>query len=349
MAQTFGKTFSVNPRADGLLYTADQLGLGATVLALAIDALSPGQTADFGQSPFIQNLDIQWCHHCNYDEDRKVFHYWSKHAQSQGGEWSYHRYDENADTWSQKRPLGSYGIWGHTWGSNALDPATGDFYLHAYSTETVDRISFASGELDYSTSANSFIGANSSPLNGLAWHPNLFGPGDGGLVMGTRKDIRAWRKQFDTWHTTTITGGTYFNNDSSGGALYVPDIDTAFIGSGNEGVLYSIPAGSGGSMSTITKRGPTPEGRKVRGSDWNVSDTLRLVIDPRDTSRLMVLEVLSGERVWTSTDLGDTWTTDATTHGLGDCEPGRAMWHCATVGDAVWGHGDAAAKIWKPA
>src|SRR5690606_27998082 len=98
------------------------------------------------------------------------------------------------------------GMWnnpGHIYGNTAFDQTTGDLYQirgGANSSANDHHLragwwKFATKDWGYTTT-DIYGGSEGivSHANGAAYHPNLYGPGDGGLIWETQFRTCFWRK-----------------------------------------------------------------------------------------------------------------------------------------------------------
>jgi hypothetical protein len=66
---------------------------------------------------------------------------------------------------------------------------------------------------------------------GMAWHPNLFGTGNGGLAVFSNDRIIGWRKSTDSWHDIWIFGGKEkYSNMRNGSGIYIAGRDEVIFG-----------------------------------------------------------------------------------------------------------------------
>jgi hypothetical protein len=117
------------------------------------------------------------------DAAREAVHVLGKPANANEA-WLHVMYDVARDRWTPSRNIGVEPP-GHVYGNLALGPSTGDLYLGVYS-KRIQRYDQASGhwmQPAVDISADSIQGH----FNGVAWHPDLHGPGDGGVTVTGRE------------------------------------------------------------------------------------------------------------------------------------------------------------------
>ena len=305
--------------------TSAQTACRETLLAQAAAALSVGQSRAFTESvnPNSVRLDIQWQATTGYhDPIRGEIQYMGKPASGQSTTFSHHIYNEANNEWRATNPAaaGLEGI-GHIWNS-AFDPATGDYYHIQMQYDTVYRMTRANASWSLITRVPSaYVGENGNgpgPWPGLAWHPNLFGRGDGGLVLRGYRGTIAWRKSSNQWQSI---GDSSFDFKAGGDSVYFADTDTVVLGTGypngsdNRAELIQIEAGSGGQARPYRVVGNAPLHVAGRGQDR----VGKMVAHPLDPTRLIILEEkdpnsATSAQWWISSDRGATWREQSTPH-----------------------------------
>lgn len=332
-----------------------------TALADACRSLAPGDTIAFTPQPMsstTQGLDwqISWY----YDQAHKRAHLLYK-AANNNISWAHRVYDETAQSgageWYDGGLVGSeIDKAGHIYGNHTLDPATGDLYLQVWNESFLRRWTAATGQWDFFTSA--FGESFSYPINGIVWHPNLYGPGDGGIVwtsnFGTSSvRMRSWRKSTDTWNDlgTVAREGA---GDKHGGGSYFAAIDkvvTGFCETKITHVANPVILVSPGNPPTLQATTPPPAS-VATGTFSNSREKASLVQHPRDPTKLMMIQKdapdpYGGNATWTTTD-GDTWL-DGPAHPF---NPARIT--CSIPENAngdygvIWNISADESTLWKP-
>lgn len=306
---------------------------GNSILANAAAALNPGQSAPFTQSinQFSRRLDIQWIPTCGYyDSIRKEIQYMGKPASGQSTTFSHYIYSEASNTWRETNPAagGLEGI-GHIWNS-CFDPATGDYYHIQFQNPQIFRMTRATLQWSVITTVpteySSSGGDNSpGPWPGTGWHPNLFGPGDGGIVLRGARGIFGWRKSTNSWQS--FVTGMNWNYKAGADHVFFPDTNEMIMGTGYPNgtedlrQLIRVRAGANGTLGSYTVAGTAPLPIAGRAQDH----VAKMVAHPNDPTRLIILEEkdpnsTSSARWWISSDRGATWNLQSTPHpfrGLG--------------------------------
>lgn len=298
----------------------------ASRLADAAAELGVGQSRSFADTmnPHSVSLDIQWQPTTGYfDPTRGEIQYMGKPATGQSTVFSHHIYNEAANEWRNTDPAaaGLSGT-GHIWNS-AFDPQTGDYYHIHYQYEDVYRMTRASAS--WSVVARvpaAYLGSSGNspgPWPGTAWHPNLFGAGDGGLIVRGNRGVIAWRKRTGQWQSL----GDYssWNFKAGGDYVYFADTDSVVMGTGypnggeQDRELIRIDAGAGGVAPQYRVAGTAPLWVAGRGQDR----VGKMVAHPLDPRRLIILEEKdpnnsSSAKWWISSDRGATWREQSTPH-----------------------------------
>lgn len=277
---------------------ADALAAGAS--NLNIDELRNTEPTSSSN-----RFDISWCSVLSYyDANRKEIQYMGKSQSSQSGLYCHYVYSEADESWrATGTNLGS-GT-GHVY-TAAFDPVNGEFFFHNWAASSVRRYDRADDSWTDTPSNGNLPGGNDWTA-GMVYHPNLFGSGDGGLIFCPTfdTDAQAWRRSNNTWYTLSNCSA---QNGTSNGAqgIYIPGLDAAMI-AGFSGSAYRIDAGSGGSIGSATALGD-PGTPNIGWSSGPSSGSGKAVIDPNNSSRVLVLEFGGSSRVWASTDAGDNWS-----------------------------------------
>lgn len=340
-----------------LSITAAELGPGdsSTVLNGSGLGSSAGQTAaDTRQT-------IQWGNRFFYDHGRGIFIMAGKDASAGGG--TGHRstsiYTASSDSWATSGRFHIDGVeTGHIYESPAYDPADGTLYINQWGTEHFERWTVGSpldsGWTPTSSDPLGHWAQDAAPVNkAAAWHPNLFGAGDGGLVFPCNIDqsptmqVRAWRKLTDTYHGFSSTEHDSTSDTNSGSCVYVASGDYAIVtfGFGN---TYRIPAGSGGALGTPTLLSNPP----IICSYTNSGARGMLFDDPAGVGGPYILEKCGTNRVWRF--ISNAWSLRGYTHPLpGGSATADASWYvasCSPLGVFVSYRrsGDPPLRIWEP-
>jgi hypothetical protein len=284
-------------------------------------------------------------------------------GQIAGNVFHHYDYNETTDTWVNDytgnidgAPTSNGHIWAH-----AYDPATGDYYIIVNNRDSVWRWDYTS-KTWVETPDMPLVNASSAPMG---WHPNLFGQGDGGVIVRNTRGSVAWRRSTNLWQIVQTASSGDPNWERGGGAdyAYFPSDDTVFVGSGNgsnsfrQGQIFN--AGSAGIADTNPVQ--TPDHPLLNYGAGAGGQAMKIVEDPIIPERLIGLETRPAWRIWTSTDHGLTWTLQSGAHpfqNLGDAAVagGNNQWTCGSlpVYNVIWGlysghdGGGADSLLWRP-
>ena len=299
--------------------------VGSTALGAAAAGLSTGQSVSFSTLPSgIGAFGISWqCQTGFWDSTRDEFQFSAK-AQN-GGPFHHCRYSESGDSWLFDENIFAHppglddGNRGHAW--NVSMDHLGRYWHKPYRASFV-RWFDPADQTWRTTSTNAAIG-NSQAGDvgpGLAYHPDLFDTNDGGLIVYTKARIVAWRESTDTWQTLEDYGvfnnGPY-SNHGNGSSLWMPSRDEVIIGSGDVNAaapprfpIIAYGAGTAGTPASVQDRGDPPI--EVYGDNNNGHG--KMIIDPRNSAHLLILEDSGTARVWRSEDGAASWVLESFTH-----------------------------------
>lgn len=310
-----------------------------TALATAAAALSAGETATFTAAPEYSN-DLHWQSNWFFDETNQRGHLLYK---APGGTTHYRHaiYDATADEWTGPTDF-LLNTLGHIWGSTAFDPATGDLYQQTYGSKFARRWTAANQSWDFTTSAFAFSNTATFPYGSLIWHPNLYGTGDGGLILDCgygSQPILGWRKSTDTW--SILVAGPTGTAGRNGVGTYFPSADVAITG-GNDNAA---------SVGTLVSAGPSTEAGdtfplRTCSDSFGTSAYASIMVHPNNSAKLLLLQNgANGAGCYHSTD-GVAWT-QADDHPLQDSE-GGIFCSIPSLG-VIWFIGRSSQSVlWKP-
>jgi hypothetical protein len=335
--------------------------VSGSALSDAAAALAPGESALFPQGlNTIENnrLNIQWQTVAfYYDSIRKEAQYMGKPASGQSTNHAHFIYDEATSQWRTTGQTLFPGT-GHIW-TCTFDPGTGDYFF-CKSGETYVRHMFREHESWGATrpDANLLKYLGMTTHGAMCWHPNLFGQGQAGIVFLGIAYMSGWRASDNTWHLIkAFSSGTDTWALSGGQGCYLPNMDAAVVTavSSSAHPLLKVGAGSNGSVTrTITNLGNTPLRIHGGGGTTNCGKMLN---DPNDPNRLLIIERCGTDRVWTSEDGGDNWTLAAFKHPIEAAFENTGSssykeWTAGTVApyDVIWGLNShiPLSVLWKP-
>ncbi|GEM_PF-5350210 len=322
-------------------------------LANACAALAAGQSATFSagnQSAFVQD-DLEWQTAFYHDDIHGLIHLMGKPA-NDAVAWKHQYYTTATGVWTA--PAGEQGMWnndGHIYGNFTMDFGTGDvFQTRSSAGSDYPR---RARWWQYSTRSwvvapvnqDIYSGAMEDHANGVCFHPNLYGPGDGGIAWNEQGGINFWRKSTDATQRVSYSYGTY--GDKQGANCYWAAGNCAFVG-GNIGaaLLRVTPNATAGGTPVLTNMGVPPietaGNSRLQGGGFG-----SLHVHPGNPNVLLILET-AGPRVFSSTN-GSSWTQIAN-------HPFTRMPRvvCALRGGlgtfwAVGNDGSNFSQLWKPA
>ena len=291
-----------------------------TNLEALMDSLGSGETTVYTGAGTIPDTKegLAWQTQFFYDEVSEIMDVFTKSA-GNNDDWEHFQCDLRAETWTDKSSNGpnspvNWNTTGHIYDHLTIDPGTRDLYLLYGNAGNIGRYNRATDDWD-DIARGSW--STTSQKNGMAFHPNLYGTGDGGLVVGTGASIWLWRKSTTTWTQLTGYGAAGLKE---GAGMYHPVLDAVFL-KGRSGALFRIDAGSGGSAATPVNLGSPPIDTAGLGSG-QTSGTL--LPHPDGTTKIILIENFtnSQDRWWVSSDAGASWPLQGTDHGLHNFQGG---------------------------
>jgi hypothetical protein len=310
----------------------------STSLGQAANALAAGSSINFSTGPVWETGDsVTWqTATVYYDPARKYVHAVGKIASVTGYE--HYIYNEATNSWgSNTINLTNYG---HMW-ATAFDPSAGEYYFLEW------------GKAIWCWRYVPGIGWSKLPptppeeyVGGLGWHPNLYGAGDGGLVIvGPLNSSWAWRKQTNIW--STIQTGQASCGYNGGSGAWDSVNNKLWVGTGNSGRSVIVGVGSNGSIGSIS----TPPNPPLLVYGGGEGDSTNKVIPHPGTAGKLLLLSSNDSRVWTSTNSGATWSSAGYSHPF---VIGNGQWTCGPIPayGVVWGLSSpgrgSMSKLWKP-
>ena len=281
-------------------------------------ALSAGQsTSDIGGTNGSSGLDstalgsIQWVNRFHYDHERRQAIVLGKYASGQGsplGGRSISIYNATTNTWTSSGTFHISGSEsGHVYESFAYDPKARQVYSGRYSTTAAAIQIHTIGDplTTWTATAVPPWNLNSNgPQPVICWHPNLFGVGDGGLIVirnvsGTTMQLVTWRKLTNAW-TANLVQSTA--PSSHGAMTYCRHLDAVFATHAN-GNTYRIGAGNNGTAATPVQITNPPILCRHAGGGDNYGI---LIDDPAGLGGPYILEKGGNSQVWKY--IGSSWT-----------------------------------------
>lgn len=337
--------------AQGGTSTANSCVQATGSLAQACASLSAGQSADFaaGKQSMMGDADLAWQTAFYHDDLHGLIHLMGKPANDDTN-WRHEYYTVSTGKWTS---VGS-GMWnnpGHIYDNLTIDWTTGDiFQVRGGADSSGGRDNYRRAAWwKYSTktwgytTTDIYSGAFESHANGAAWHPNLYGPGDGGLIWDTQQRTCFWRKSTGAVQSVSHD----FFGEYIGVGQYWPALDKAIIG-GSGGGQLAIVSPNGGGTPTVTAVGRPPI--ETSGNSYLSSTAFgSMHVHPSKPGTMLILERKGSHRVFASTD-GRSWSQSGThpftTDPVVICQLRGGL-------NTFWGVGCSGStqisKLWKPA
>jgi len=344
-----------------------------SALQTACLALASGQSANFpaGAQSSYSLADVEWQGAFHHDGLNDIIHLMGKPANNDG-QWKHQTYNVATGAWTLDTndiTIGGSG-WnypGHIYGNTCIDDTTGDLYqTHGGMTGngTNDRRAgwwkaASPGWNNAPVNQAIFSGAMESHMGGLGWHPNMFGPGDGGYAMMMQEQIMFWRKANDAVFATTNSTAYYGN--LYGQAAYSKYLDFLLIGGGDTASPYGHLAkvkysGTPGAKPTVTDAGLPPiatqSNTRIGGPAGGFGS---LHVHPGNGAKFIILGTVGTNNYWTSLD-GTNWTlagqhpfaiesaSGSQAHVVCALKRGLGCFWCVGVTDA----GAQVSTLWRP-
>ena len=302
---------------------------GDSPLALQCADLAAGELRYFatpglfytGASTTEPLYGVQWQNRWWYNNISQRAHQFGKNAQSQGLWRQNNLYDEQSNTWQTSYFQNPTGELGHVFESNAYDPEAQAWYTGDWEDRSIVKRWQYGDALDYFLRPAADYVTNLDPDTQpmLCWHPNLYGPGDGGLLAGSAEvssapRLVAWRASTGnpgTWETVTdsIQTGVTGTYKHQGSMVYVRSLDAVMFASFRTLRTITVGAGSGGALGTVTVIDSVPIPCQYPGAS-DVFNVGVLIDDPRGTGSPYILEKAGTNRAWRL--VGGVWTVVGT-------------------------------------
>ena len=300
-------------------------------LTQAFANLSSGQSASFpqGAETLLSTADYAWQTIFHHDALNGLIHLLGKPA-NEPALWKHRYYTIATNTWTTVS-LGMFNNDGHIYGNSALDTTTGDLYLTTQ--DTLRKWTAAAG---WTTPVADLHPSLNSHKNGVAFHPNLFGTGQRGLMIQAVNIV--------IYYNPVTNGVTYSSvplstGDNAGAGIYFAAVNKTITGYQNQSRVAPGPTLVQGPSTPIWTRGYSTTQGAVFGA---------LVQHPMNSAKMLLIErntdVSTARRYWSSTD-GDNWTLVGTHPFL------TTSVFCSIVNNGIWtlsNTGTPYSFIWKP-
>jgi hypothetical protein len=284
-------------------------GGDGSALALAAAALDAGESASFtsGAAHGLVETYLAWQAQCFHDDVNDLIHVMGKPAAS--NDWALQTYDIAAGTWADNSPTIAKD--GHLYGALTSDPATGDLYLHPGVAQAADRAlyRYRTGT-GWSVVADPIFSSGLNlPTNGVGWHPNLYGSGQGGVcvlaeVNGLSEGMSCYKASNNAIQEISIGEGDLGRIYGQG--VYFAAIDRLVLG-GSKHILVAGHA----TTPTWTAVGAPPI--PTKGDTMEIAGFGTMMQHPGNTNKLLILERGGDRTVYESTD-ANAWVDAGYTH-----------------------------------
>lgn len=316
------------PTLDGSSTVACPQSAGGTTLADTASQLDSGQwVGSIGLPQGIGQFDISWQNRTAFWDDANSEIQFMGKAQG-GGAAKHWIYSDTSGQWRQTSGDVAPGKFGHVWQvtfDHTDDP--GDYYFVEQDVGASPQVKDTVRVMD--RSVENGRGSENSPWRllsrasfevweptdtpnpALGYHPNLLGAGRPGIFCWGTTDFSYWDKSNNTWtHVDSFGLSAPYGNRNQNTSLYVPGRDVLIFGSSinQSQQALIVPASYSGN------RTPKLENLPIRIHN-HTSGAAHLLIDPRDSGRIMLLE-RDGSRVWTNAEAGagSSWALESFTH-----------------------------------
>lgn len=316
--------------------------VGSTVLGSAAAALSPGQSVDLlglGTPVPLHSLtraECAWQSHGDYDPINQQCAFWGKAAGGTSG-YQLEKYDIASNTWTK--------VWedlfannGHIYSHNSINPLTGELYFQKYQFPEAYRISTGNVTTRLPDHTFSYQGVYADCSG---YHPNLYGPNDGGYVHFMYGRIIAYRDSTNSW--ALLSERDNVTTTALGSATWLASTD-ALIQTGDlpNGGWRITPNPTVGNAPVVTQIAGCPE--QIRAGSPNTSSAL--LRHPRNSSKLLAL--IGATQNCYEFD-GTNWSDAGYNHPFAPVGSSQGYAMCAIPElDVVWKLDADSSILWKP-
>ena len=269
--------------------------------------LGPGQWLDSLPMPDdIEEWDISWQNRTAFfDESRREIQYMGKPQSSMGGRnrSTHHIYSESSNTWRTISRNVTPNSFGHIW-CTTFDHThrPGDYYhvqqqpSEGNNTRTLLRYNRQADSWGKLPDAAFDVWNNSATPNpGPVFHPNLLGPGQPGIYCFSNDELSYFDVINGTWtlvRDSIFYNGTYGNWKHSS-SLYVPGLDLALFGGGENGGSVVLAIASGNANDQTPPVYNIPSGVRISNVEYD-ANSYNMLLDPTDTTRSTIMLLQRG-------------------------------------------------------
>lgn len=321
-------------------------------LQQTIAGLSAGQSStaalgtDTGFLPDrFGDQEMNWIQTFYYDEVRRIAWGMCQRHQGTGTYAPYHfQYTESTNTWVCEEATDLEDTAAHTFSCPSYDYATGDRYhlIEGGRTNVTHRWANGSGLGTWAVTGNNMDADIPAMMNttarlvsgagAMAFHPNLFGTGNEGLVLIAQEGLVQLNLSTGAYSTLIPDNGSITDGGIEPGLIYIRGLDSVLVCSNNSAAnrnTWLI-----GASGTVTQIDDTPIDV---GPDVDGGTRACPVDDPQAGSTCYLLERAGTGRVWTLAS--GSWTLESYTHPFeGRVSREEDFQLCAVYGtQAIWG------------
>lgn len=274
-------------------------------LATACAALASGANAAFsaGAQSSFSDADLAWQTNFHHDTVNGRVHLMGKPANNDTA-WKHQIYTVATGTWAaDTRGISSWNAFGHIYGNFGMDYDTGEVYQARGALNSQRKVARWTNAAGWALvpSGDLYPGALADIPNGVAYHPNLYGPGDGGACIETQFRVCFWRKS--TSAVANIAHGEDAYGNKEGIGVYWAAQDAVYLGCGP--LLRITPNSTPGGTPVATAMPDTPI--EVGGHSHEGGGTFgSLHVHPGNPNKLLLVSTTT-QAAYTSTN-GSTWT-----------------------------------------
>ena len=287
-------------------------GINTTSLYAACLALDEGESADFSagnQSTFNQ-ASLEWQTDFYHDPIRHRVHLLAKQAGLTSA-WRHQFFNIRTGSWTLVTDsLTGVAQYGHIYGNTGFNWYTGELYQVAGGVNTASNRDLFGYDPDDGTNgswsevvSNFDSGGNwNDTANGVAVHPQLYGPNKPGVIIDQQISTVFIDLSDDSDEDVSHSTNTY--GDKYGCGVYWPEVNGAVMGGSNGDALALVRPNSGGTPTVTTLSDPPI---RVSGeSRENGAGFGSLHVHPGNPNKLLLLETVGNsayEGTWTGSDI----------------------------------------------
>lgn len=340
-----------------------QLSIAAAGLSAGQSTTTVSDTTGFLPDRF-GDQEINWVQTFHYDETRNIA--WGMCQRHSSGDYApfHFEYDEATDVWTCEECTPSL-VDGaaHVFSLPSYDIATGNRYYLEEGGRTAFMERWEPGDNlsdwtqvgdDMNTDIAAMMNNSARLVSGagaMAFHPNLFGAGNPGLVLIAQEGLVQYRVSTGVYSILIPDDGSITDGGVEPGLIYCRGLDSVVVCSNNSAAdrrAWLIEAGG-----TVTAIEDTPV---QVGPDFDGSPGACPVDDPLEGNRIYLLEREGTQRVWTYNNTLDQWDLEGFNHPFEGRTGREEDFMCAAVygKGCIWGlENDSSTtnirdRLWRP-